>query len=253
MSDGAVVAAGLASGAAFVVLFSLVFNGSSFAPEKPPYATIVIPEGASLISLEKTYEPDYARVLIGTNNTVRWVNNDRAFHTIAADTSFPRDFDATMLGPGDSYEYTFTTPGMYGYHGEPGPHLRGLIEVYPELEKDLHVDLSVEGMKPSYRVGEPVTFTIVAEGYGARCNRFEARIEDKDAPDFGYSIGQIPGCTLPESFSDFKEQIRVGPESQVFSPAYIHKTGTYLLTVSYELVQFPQVRDSVEIEFQVVD
>jgi hypothetical protein len=209
MSDGAVVAAGLGTGAAFVVLFSLVFNGSSFTPEKPPSVIILIPEGAMLASLEKTYEPDYARLFIGTNNTVRWVNNDRTFHTIAADISFPRDFDATMLGPGDSYEYTFTTPGMYSYHGEPGPHLRGLIEVYPELEKDLYVDLSVEGVKSSYDIGEPVTFTIIAEGYGTQCNSFEASIEDKEAHDFGYSIGQIPGCTYPESFGDFKEQIRV--------------------------------------------
>jgi len=249
MGDGAAVAAGLAIGAAFVVLFALVFSGSEFMPQKPPYVTIVIPEGASLESLEKTYEPDYARLFIGTNNTVRWVNQDSVAHSIAADSNFESD----LLALGQSFEHTFTSIGRYDYYGVPGPHLRGLIEVYPELQKDLYVDVSVEGLKDTYKVGEPVTFDAVVGGYGARCNSLEAKIEDKDAPDFGYSIGMIPGCTYPESFIDFTEQIHIGPESEAFSPAYINQTGTYLLTVSYEMVQFPQVRDSVEIEFAVVD
>jgi plastocyanin len=87
VSNGAAVAAGLAVGAAFVVLLAFVFSGSHFVPQKPPFVTIVIPEGASLESSEKAYEPDYARVFIGTNNTVRWVNQDGVSHSVNTDAA----------------------------------------------------------------------------------------------------------------------------------------------------------------------
>jgi hypothetical protein len=158
-----------------------------------------------------------------------------------------------MLMPGQSFEYTFTKVGRHDYYGVPHPHMRGLIEVYPELQKDMYVDISIIELKSIYRVGEPVAFAVAVEGYGARCNSFEASIEDKDTPDFGYSILSTPGCVYHELFRDFTDRIRVGPESQTFSPAVINQTGTYLLTVSYGSVQFPHVRETIQAEFAVVD
>jgi plastocyanin len=260
VSDGTAVAAGLTVGAAFVVLFAVVFNDSDFTLQKPPFATIVIPEGASLESSEKTYEPNYARVFIGTNNTVRWVNKDVLMHGITTDVGFEPIFGADTgernpirLLPGESFEYTFTKLGRYDYYGVPGPHLRGAIEVYPELEKDMYVNVSVEGLKSTYRIGEPVTFDVAVEGYGVNCNSFDAKIEDKDEPEFGYSISSIPGCISPDSFRDYKDHLHVGPESQMYYPAVINQTGTYLLTISYGSVQFPDVQETVQVEFAVAD
>lgn len=259
MGEGSPIAAGIAVGAAFVVLFSLVFNSVSVLQQKPSHVTILIPEGASLASLEKSYDPDYARLFIGTNNTVRWINHDVTFHVIVADSDFEPDLgigtnktNMVLLSPGQSFEYTFTKVGRYGYHGEPGPHMRGSIEVYPELQKDMYINVSVEDLQSSYKVGEPMTFTVAVDGYGSRCDSFMAIIENMDAPEFSYSIGFTPGCYHPESFHDFSHSFRIGPD-QEFSPIYINQTGTYMLTVMYRDVLFPEIEDRVEMEFAVVD
>jgi hypothetical protein len=42
---------------------------------------------------------------------------------------------------GESFEYAFTNPVRYGFHGEPGPWLRGLVEVFPELCKEPYMSI----------------------------------------------------------------------------------------------------------------
>jgi plastocyanin len=62
------------------------------------------------------YKPDTITVVIGTNNSVTWTNDDSAAHT-ATSTSAPPGtcFDSGNMGSGASYTYTFTVPGTYKY------------------------------------------------------------------------------------------------------------------------------------------
>lgn len=71
----------------------------------------ILPDsGANLSS--KGYSPDVAHVVIGVNNTVTWVNNDSVTHTV---TSVTYLFDSGNLKAGQSWSYTFETPGTYQY------------------------------------------------------------------------------------------------------------------------------------------
>jgi plastocyanin len=64
-------------------------------------------------SLPKTYSPDPVTVVIGVNNTVTWVNNDSAPHTVTANDG---SFDSGNMAPTATFTFTFTTPGTYQYH-----------------------------------------------------------------------------------------------------------------------------------------
>jgi plastocyanin len=98
------------------------------------YTTILIPPGSEDPSSNKTYSPDVATVVIGINNTVTWVNQAEAANTIAPDMPLQQDgksFGSDVLRPGGSYQFTFTEPGTFAYHGEPHPWQRGKIIVLP--------------------------------------------------------------------------------------------------------------------------
>jgi len=140
--------AGLAVGLAFVLLFALMMNqGAGFTIRKPFHVTVVIPKGSSLADSEHhNFEPAVIKVVIGLNNTVKWINQDIAFSSIRADDmSDPEFYNAThldeksdvalLLKPGETFEFTFTKPGDFGYHGEPHPHERGTVIVLPASEK----------------------------------------------------------------------------------------------------------------------
>jgi len=58
------------------------------------------------------YSPQQIVVVIGVNNTVTWINNDNVVHTA---TSTSGVFDSGNIDPGQSFSYTFTTPGTYNY------------------------------------------------------------------------------------------------------------------------------------------
>lgn len=135
-SDGiaAAVVAGLFTGAAFIVLFSVFFSNSQLA------TVVVIPAGAS-IELN-SYEPAFVKVTVGVNNTVRWINQDSVPHGIRSDdgykdplTGIPFDSytksgnGSSFLMPGEAFEFTFREPGEYHYHMEPHPWMQGTVLV----------------------------------------------------------------------------------------------------------------------------
>lgn len=107
--------------------------------EDPKLVKITIPEGASIASSGRTYDPQTIKVIIGYNNTVRWVNDDSTYHIIEADDNTDLDFyrKTTYANPdaarrntmttGESFVYTFTKTGEIGYHGM--PYLRGTVIV----------------------------------------------------------------------------------------------------------------------------
>jgi len=98
-----------------------IFSGASSAP-------------SGYTAGQKTtfgYTPDVVTVVIGTNNTVYWTNNDAAPHTVTSDTAGL--FDSGNSGPltsqGGTYQFTFTTPGTYAYHCSFHPWMQGTVVV----------------------------------------------------------------------------------------------------------------------------
>ena len=65
-------------------------------------------------------------MVIGVNNTVQWTNNDIAPHTV---TAVDKSFDSGELNTGDTFTYTFTTPGTYQYGCSYHPWMKGTVIV----------------------------------------------------------------------------------------------------------------------------
>ena len=74
---------------------------------------VTIPAGAGTPAGAPGYAPDTIVVVIGVNNTVNWVNADSSIHTVTANDN---SFNSGNMNQGDSFVYTFTTPGTYKYH-----------------------------------------------------------------------------------------------------------------------------------------
>ena len=86
--------------------------------------------GSAMPDQEENISPKVIHVVIGKNNTIRWNNLDDSPRTLTPDHSyggFPEQIG--LLRPGESQEFTFEHPGVYNYHGVPGPWITGTIIV----------------------------------------------------------------------------------------------------------------------------
>jgi hypothetical protein len=89
----------------FLSLFSIlvVFTTCSKRPSGAP--------GANEIWLEyKLFNPSQITVTAGT--TVKFINKDNANHSV---TNVNGIFNSGKIKSGDSFSYTFSTPGSYGF------------------------------------------------------------------------------------------------------------------------------------------
>lgn len=139
------------------ILTTIVQIGNDKQPivQRPSTVTVIIPEGSSSPTSElNNFEPEVIKVVIGVNNTVRWINQDAVMSSVVADDYDDDGFyNATkeqcenddyqnckiipsknFLNAGESFEYTFTMPEEYGYHSVPHPHKRGIVIVLQEPE-----------------------------------------------------------------------------------------------------------------------
>jgi plastocyanin len=115
-------------------------GGNSHAPSAPLVSTVIIQEGAGLPDSGQGFNPAVITVVMGNNNTVRWVNQDDTAHFIEADdadslwfseaTRLATDFSSkNALEPGESFELTFEEIGEFPYHSKPWN--RGKVIVLP--------------------------------------------------------------------------------------------------------------------------
>src|SRR5690242_11440144 len=72
------------------------------------------------------YMPTTLGVTVG--DTVTWVNEDDAPHTVTG-TAGPEHLDSPSMGKGDSWSYTFGAPGTYSYYCVVHPDMRATITV----------------------------------------------------------------------------------------------------------------------------
>jgi plastocyanin len=102
------------------------------APSQIP--VVIMPPGFDDPHSGKTYDPSSINVVIGINNTVRWTNKASSSDTLTSDgfkesNSFGEILGGSTLRPGDTYEFTFTKAGTFGYHGVPHSWNKGKIIV----------------------------------------------------------------------------------------------------------------------------
>jgi len=101
--------------------------GKIFKPdelkETPPTAAgerrVVEVEIQSIAFRQETLE-----IPVGT--TVRWVNKDPVAHTSTSDEGL---WESPLLGPGETFEFTFDTPGEFPYHCVPHPFMKASVVV----------------------------------------------------------------------------------------------------------------------------
>jgi len=109
-------------------------SGGSPLSTSPQIAQVTIVNGAGTTPSLVAFSPDVVKVVIGVNNTVEWTDQDNTMdvngylpnHVLQANDS---SFTSPSLNPGDTFNFTFTTPGTYGYHCNVHPWMVGTVIV----------------------------------------------------------------------------------------------------------------------------
>lgn len=88
--------------------------------------TEMVPENTIPI---QDFEFTKEKITIERGTTITWINRDEAKHDITP-TGGPSDFmGSELLSQGETYEFTFDTPGTYTYNCSPHPYMTAEIEV----------------------------------------------------------------------------------------------------------------------------
>jgi plastocyanin len=110
--------------AANAAFLSGLLSSTSAAPAVANAAT---PSGAVQVSIQN-YAFSPATLTVGVGTTVTWTNKDTAPHTVTV-SSGPQMFASPTLQTGDTYTFTFTTPGTYSYYCAVHPSMTASVVV----------------------------------------------------------------------------------------------------------------------------
>jgi len=237
------VIAGLGAGIVLILVLGFLFldhrhtEPSDIVNRNPLVAEVIIPFNSSMYSSGISgFEPSQITVVIGVNNTVRWVNHDNLGALLKADdASDPTFYNATkdfvFILPNKTFDYTFTQAGKFAYHGK--PFQQGIVIVLPSqsvnpkvlgsiakvnstiLEPTYGLNLTISGMKDTYRVGEPIAFNITASGFGYYCQSPNSWIQNASLFQNSFPIWRsglpIPLCISPPPSSEYRSVNDVYP------------------------------------------
>ncbi|MDD1652986.1 MAG: cupredoxin family copper-binding protein [Methanomicrobiales archaeon] len=100
-------------------------------PEEPVTTPTEVESVVEVLIRDFSFAPATLTVSAGT--TVIWTNEDSVPHQVASDphpahTGLP-GLLSEPIPPGESYRFTFTQAGTYGYHCELHPSMTGTITV----------------------------------------------------------------------------------------------------------------------------
>ncbi len=117
----------------FLVSGSGSSAGSNISCSSSAYTSgvqISIVNGASNSANPPGYSPDKIILVVGSNNTVTWTNNDGVHHTVTSSSSpVGASFNSGNMDPGAVYSCTFSAPGTYQYYCEYHSWMAGTIVV----------------------------------------------------------------------------------------------------------------------------
>ncbi len=97
------------------------------APTSPPATPP--PGQAQVIMKDLAFQPKTIRIKAGT--TVAWANQDNFPHTVTSGANRVSDgrFDSGNLGPGKTFQFTFTEAGTFPYFCRFHREMSGMIVV----------------------------------------------------------------------------------------------------------------------------
>ena len=72
--------------------------------------------------VDNAFKP--AKAVIPQGTAVKWVNNGETSHTVTSNTG---KFDSGTLQPGDTYTRKFKQTGVFKYHCEIHPEMKGRV------------------------------------------------------------------------------------------------------------------------------
>ncbi len=101
-------------------------SGGTGGGTSPAISVISLVPGAGTNTSSKGYRPDSITVVVGVNNTIKWTNDDSAPHTVTANDE---SFYSGNMAPGQTFTYSFLTPGVYQYHCTYHPWMTGTVTV----------------------------------------------------------------------------------------------------------------------------
>lgn len=92
-----------------------------------------------------------ATITVSAGDTVTWTNHDQAPHDVTT-TSAPVAIKSPTLSTGQSWTYTFTTPGTYSYYCSIHPDMQAKIVVQPAATAAAPPAPAGSGSQPSKQV-----------------------------------------------------------------------------------------------------
>lgn len=92
-----------------------------------PTQTTASREGEPFVNI-KNFQYQPVTLTVSTGTTVVWENNDTVLHTVTSNDG-TGTLDSGRLSQGETYSYTFSTPGTYTYYCAIHPNMRGTIIV----------------------------------------------------------------------------------------------------------------------------
>jgi len=90
-----------------------------------PTPTPQMVNGQSAAVSLNNFSFDPATLTIKTGTTVTWTNNDAVSHTVTSDTG--NLLSSPVLSPGQSFSFTFISPGSVNYHCNIHRTMKGAI------------------------------------------------------------------------------------------------------------------------------
>jgi plastocyanin len=122
---GAIVATYILSGN-----MNMGVEGSGNSIQQPTTATSSIPSNSTVVRIvanagSNSFSPNPVEVKVG--ETLTWINDDSGRHTVTSKDD--GIFDSSIMGKGQSFNYTFDTAGEYPYYCEPHPNMVGTVVV----------------------------------------------------------------------------------------------------------------------------
>jgi plastocyanin len=107
-----------------VLLAALAGTVAAPAVSRPALAQAAAVAAPTVHISNFTFGPETLKVKVG--QTVTWVNDDDIPHTVVSGTKL---FKSKVLDTGDSFTFTFTKAGAYGYFCSLHPHMTGKVMV----------------------------------------------------------------------------------------------------------------------------
>ena len=163
--------------------------------------TIVMPAGVGS-NLQLNFAPSAATLIIGTNDTVTFKNDDTTVHTV---TAVDHSFDSGDIAAGKSWTHQFTTPGNYSYFCVYHKWMTGFLMVRqaPTGGASATVDIQAgTGGNPNQNyVPSSITLVVGVNNTLVFVNH-DSTIHTVTASDRGFDSGDItPGGSWTHTFA----------------------------------------------------